>query len=208
MTETNDARSFRCRVCDAAIAPFMSFGRMPIANGFLKPEEASKEYFFELAPAFCGTCGMFQLLEQPRPEKMFHEQYAFYSSTSRYMQAHFEAFAHDVMNGVLAGRNDPFVVELGSNDGIMLGHFRKRGLRHLGVEPSTNVAEVARKQGIATISAFFDRKLGDEIAAGHGGADAILAANVIHSRSARSGSGRAAPAQTGRRLHFRRPLSR
>ncbi len=179
MTETGDAHSFRCRVCDAAIAPFMSFGRMPIANGFLKPEEASKEYFFELAPAFCGTCGMFQLLEQPRPEKMFHEQYAFYSSTSRYMQAHFEAFAHDLMDGVLAGRNDPFVVELGSNDGIMLGHFRKRGLRHLGVEPSTNVAEVARNQGIATISAFFDRKLADEIAAGHGGADAILAANVM-----------------------------
>ena len=31
----------------------------------------------------------------------------------------------------------------------------------------------------ATISAFFDRKLADEIAAGQGGADAILAANVM-----------------------------
>jgi methylation protein EvaC len=84
-----------CRVCNAAIAPFMSFGRMPIANGFLKVEETGNEYFFELAPAFCNACGMFQLMEQPRPEKMFHEQYAFYSSTSRYMQAHFQAFAHD-----------------------------------------------------------------------------------------------------------------
>ena len=42
-----------CRVCGAEIAPFMSFGRMPIANGFLKPEETGSEYFFELAPAFC-----------------------------------------------------------------------------------------------------------------------------------------------------------
>ena len=104
----------------------MSFGRMPIANGFLRPDQTENEYFFELAPAFCESCGMFQLLEQPHPEKMFHEQYAFYSSTSRYMQAHFEAFAHAVINTVLAGRDDPFVVELGSNDGIMLRHFQSR----------------------------------------------------------------------------------
>src|SRR5437868_14687651 len=104
-----------CRVCSAKIAPFMSFGRMPIANGFLRPDYTDDEYFFELTPAFCEACGMFQLLEQPQAEKMFHEHYAFYSSTSRYMQAHFEAFAHAMTNSVLAGRVDTFVVELGSN---------------------------------------------------------------------------------------------
>jgi methylation protein EvaC len=173
------ASSGHCRVCSAKIAPFMSFGRMPIANGFLRPNETENEYFFELAPAFCDACGMFQLVEQPHPEKMFHEQYAFYSSTSRYMQAHFEAFAHAVMKTVLAARDDPFVVELGSNDGIMLRHFKARGVRHLGVEPSANVAEVARTKGISTISAFFDGKLADEIATEQGGADAILASNVM-----------------------------
>jgi methylation protein EvaC len=110
---------------------------------------------------------------------MFHEQYAFYSSTSRYMQVHFEAFAQAVINTVLAGRDDPLVVELGSNDGIMLRHFKARGVRHLGVEPSANVAEVARSQGLSTISAFFDRGLADEIAAMEGCADAIVAANVM-----------------------------
>jgi methylation protein EvaC len=173
------ANNGHCRVCSAKIAPFMSFGRMPIANGFLRRDEIANEYFFELAPGFCEACGMFQLLEQPDPEKMFHEQYAFYSSTSRYMQAHFEGFAHAVINTVLAGRDDPFVVELGSNDGIMLRHFKNHGVRHLGVEPSANVAEVARTQGISTISVFFDHKLADEIAAEQGSADAILAANVM-----------------------------
>ena len=161
------------------IAAFMSFGRMPIANGFLTASEIPNEYFFELAPAFCEQCGMFQIMEQPQPEKMFHEQYAFYSSTSRHMQMHFEAFANAVMAQVLAGRADPFVVELGSNDGIMLRHFHERGIRHLGIEPSVNVADVARGRGISTISAFFDRKLADDIVAEHGRADAILAANVM-----------------------------
>ena len=169
----------RCRVCDARIDAFMSFGRMPIANGFLPTSKIANEYLFELAPAFCDACGMFQLMEQPQPDKMFHEQYAFFSSTSRYMQMHFEKFANAVMGQVLAGRPDPFVVELGSNDGIMLRHFRQRGIRHLGIEPSVNVADVARSHGISTISAFFNRKLADDIVAEHGRADVVLAANVM-----------------------------
>jgi methylation protein EvaC len=169
----------RCRICSTPIDAFMSFGRMPIANGFLTASDIANEYFFELAPAFCEQCGMFQIVEQPQPEKMFHEQYAFYSGTSRYMQTHFERFATSVIDGALAGHADPFVVELGSNDGIMLRHFKNRGMRHLGVEPSVNVAEVARKAGISTVSAFFGRQLADDIVAEHGRADAILAANVM-----------------------------
>jgi methylation protein EvaC len=169
----------RCRVCDAPISAFMSFGRMPIANGFLTEEEIPNEYFFELAPAFCDRCNTFQLIEQPHPDKMFHGHYAFYSSTSRYMQLHFDAFAKTVMADILTGRADPFVVELGSNDGIMLRHFHEHGIRHLGVEPSVNVADVARARGIRTVSAFFNRKLVQEIVAEHGRADVILAANVM-----------------------------
>jgi methylation protein EvaC len=179
MSENQHELSGRCRVCDAPISAFMSFGRMPIANGFLTAEEILHEYFFELAPAFCSQCSMFQLVEQPQPDKMFHGHYAFYSSTSRYMQLHFEAFAKSVMADILPGRIDPFVVELGSNDGIMLRHFHERGVRHLGVEPSVNVADMARSRGIRTISAFFNRKLAEDIVAEHGRADVMLAANVM-----------------------------
>jgi methylation protein EvaC len=171
--------STKCRVCGGAIEAFMTFGRMPIANGFLRPSEVADEYFFELAPAFCDACKMFQIVEQPDAAKMFHENYAFYSSTSRYMQAHFERYANFVISEMLPGRPDPFIVELGSNDGIMLRHFHDQGMRHLGIEPSANVADVARERGIRTVSKFFDPALADEIVADHGHADAILAANVM-----------------------------
>jgi len=171
--------STKCRVCGSPIEAFMSFGRMPIANGFLTPSEIADEYFFELAPAFCDACKMFQIVEQPDATKMFHEHYAFYSSTSRYMQVHFERYANFVMSEFLPGRPDPFVVELGSNDGIMLRHFHDKGIRHLGIEPSANVADVARERGIRTISKFFNPALADELVAQHGRADAILAANVM-----------------------------
>jgi methylation protein EvaC len=157
----------------------MTFGRVPIANGFLRPDQIADEYFFELAPAFCTHCGMFQIMEQPDPSRMFHENYAFFSSTSRYMQAHFQRFAESVMVRQLAGRAAPFVVELGSNDGIMLRHFKAAGFRHLGIEPSKNVADVARSQGVETISEFFDKDLARRIVDKHGHADAVLSANVM-----------------------------
>jgi methylation protein EvaC len=68
----------KCLIFDRDIEPFMSFGKMPLANGFLIPDHFAKEYSFELNIAFCPNCTMVQLTDQPAPEKMFHEHYAFF----------------------------------------------------------------------------------------------------------------------------------
>jgi len=135
-----------CLICGLGVEAFISFGQMPIANGFLTPEEFESEYFFELRAGFCPRCRMVQLLEQPKREKMFHENYAFFSSTSERQVSHFGEFAELVIKNHF-GCDDPFVVEIGSNDGIMLQNFAKSGIRHLGVEPSTNVAKLSTNQG-------------------------------------------------------------
>ena len=168
-----------CRVCNSKIEPFMSFGQQPIANGFLTEDQIKKEYFFEMEVASCNNCGMFQLIEQPTAEKMFHENYAFFSSQSIYMQTHFKNFAEFVISKYFKGRKDPFVVELGSNDGIMLRNFKNTGYRHLGIEPSENVAEVARLDGVESLSEFFDLELAKSIVQKQGHADAVLSANVM-----------------------------
>lgn len=167
-----------CLICNTPIEPFMSFGKMPIANGFLIPEQYPKEHFFELATAFCPHCKMVQLTELVDERKMFHENYAFFSSTSVRMAEHFQRFAEGVMKEYLEP-SDPFVVEIGSNDGIMLQNFAHANVRHLGIEPSANVAEVARGKGIRTISEFFNEDLARRIVAEHGQADAFLGANVM-----------------------------
>ena len=171
--------AFNCRICGNNIKVFMSFGKMPIANGFLLPDGFKSEYFFELAPAFCDKCYAFQISEQPDLEKMFHDNYAFFSSTSKYMQLHFKDFAESVLKNILHETIEPFVVELGSNDGIMLRHFRGKGITHLGIEPSENVANVARKEGINTLNKFFSYELTEEIIEKYGKADVILSANVM-----------------------------
>jgi methylation protein EvaC len=156
----------------------MSFGKMPIANGFLTPAQYPEEHFFELATAFCAHCKMVQLTELVDERKMFHENYAFFSSTSVRMAEHFQRFAAGVMQNYLES-TDPLVVEIGSNDGIMLQNFARAGVRHLGIEPSANVAEVARGKGITTISEFFNEELAQRIVAEDGQADAFLGANVM-----------------------------
>lgn len=167
-----------CLICQAPVDPFLTFGRMPLANGFLTPDEFSREQFFNLSVGYCGTCTMVQLTELVDREKMFHHHYPFFTSSSRSMVAHFKQFAGDVMDRYLPGP-DPFVVEIGSNDGTMLENFASRGIRHLGFEPSANVARVSEERGIRTRSGFFDENAARQAVSEQGQADACLAANVL-----------------------------
>jgi len=151
---------------------------MPLANGFLEQEQFGREIFYELAAGFCEKCGMVQLMDQPDREQMFNEQYPFFSGTSHFMTLHFKELADHVIASYLH-LHDPFVVEIGSNDGIMLQNFSKAGIRHLGIEPSKNVAEAALAKGVNTISDFFDAGLARNIVSENGPADVFLAANVM-----------------------------
>ena len=132
----------KCLICEDDFNPFVDFGNMPIANAFSSKEDLQSEYTFAMKVGFCEKCNMVQLIEQPDREKMFHENYAFFSSTSNYMINHFNDFASSVIS--LQGLNEnSFVLEVGCNDGIMLQSFLSNKIPCLGIEPSQNVANVA-----------------------------------------------------------------
>ena len=123
----------KCLICESEYQPFVDFGDMPIANAFATKKELEDEYTFPMRVGFCESCNMVQLVEQPDREKMFHENYAFFSSTSNYMKEHFKRFANSVSELQVLDENS-FVVEIGSNDGIMLQNFLAGGIPCLGVE--------------------------------------------------------------------------
>jgi methylation protein EvaC len=168
-----------CRIDGTPLTTVVDFGKQPLGNGFLEPVNYGDEYFFPMKVGFSEKSMMFQLLEQPSPEKMFHDHYAFYSSTSSFMARHFKEFADQVLQSGCLEKQDPFVVELGCNDGIMLKNFAAAGVRHLGIEPSLNVAQEANKHGVRTCSEFFSEQLAESIVRENGQADAFLAANVM-----------------------------
>ena len=78
----------RCKVTNKKIKPFISFGKMPIANGFLKM--ILKRIFYELKVGFSKEVSLVQIDDHPKPTQMFHKNYPFYTSSSISMTNHFK----------------------------------------------------------------------------------------------------------------------
>ena len=169
----------KCKISGKKLLEIYDFGKQPLGNGFLTQRRFPKEYFFKMIVAFCNQSKMFQLKFQPNPKKMFHKNYAFYSSTSEYMKIHFRNFFNTLLKHKSLKTNDIFVVEIGSNDGIMLKYFLNKKIKHLGIEPSSNVAKIAKKNGINTKVSFFDNNCTKYILNKFGKANVVYAANVM-----------------------------
>ncbi len=174
-----------CKLCDSKnVTNFLNLGKMPVANAYVRPEDAGKEEFkFNLGLNFCGDCKMVQLKETVPydqyivPDEEGKTHYAFFSGTSDFMKKHFRSFAQTLEQRFLTGGNKR-VLEIGSNDGIMLSGFSDIS-SVLGVEPSWNVAEVAKGDGIETVVEFFTEDLAKRIERDKGRFRVVSSANVL-----------------------------
>ena len=131
----------KCKITNKSIDPFMSFGKMPIANGFIKEENFSKEFFFNMEVGFNEDISLFQLNDHPKPEMMFNQNYPFFTGSSEYMKNHFNKYYEFIKKYL---KTNSKLSEIGSNDGTFL-KFLKDGNEILGFEPSKNVADFEKK---------------------------------------------------------------
>ena len=159
---------------DINLKPVIDFGRMPIANGFLMPDKFGSEFFYNMVLGYDSTTHAIGLVNTVPLDQMFHDHYAFYSSTSKGMQTHF----HQTAEKLLPYAKKGLVVELGSNDGIMLEAWKEFGVPALGVEPSKNVADVSIAKGRQVIAKFMSEAVVDEILS-HGKVSLVFSANTF-----------------------------
>ncbi|HYU64815.1 MAG TPA: methyltransferase domain-containing protein [Candidatus Paceibacterota bacterium] len=159
---------------DVQLRPVIDFGRMPIANAFLTPEQFADEYFYHMVLGYDSKTKAVGLVHTVPLEKMFHENYAYFSSTSKGMQKHFRETAEKLLPYIKKG----LVVELGSNDGIMLEAWKDLGVTAIGVEPSKNVADVSKAKGHQVIAKFMSDKVVDEILK-RGSVSLVFSANTF-----------------------------
>ena len=145
-----------CKITKKRIKPFMSFGKMPIANGFLKKSQFKKEFFFNMEVGFSKEISLFQLNNHPAPKQMFNKNYPFFTSSSKGMVKHFKSYANWIKKRYQ--KNLKNLIEIGSNDGTFLKNFKNKSINLIGFEPSKNVCEISRKNGIKTINKFFNYK--------------------------------------------------
>ena len=144
----------KCRIDKSPCRVFLDFGKMPIANGFLKKKEFKNEYFFKLKVAFNSNLSLFQLEKNPNPKKMFNKNYPFYTSSSKFMIRHFRNFSIWIEKKFKIDKNFK-ILEIGSNDGTFLENFKK--YYHVGIEPSKSVHSVAVKNKINSVNKFFNK---------------------------------------------------
>ena len=166
-----------CKITNKKMTPFMSFGKMPIANGFIEKKDFDNEFFFNMEIGFSEDISLFQLKDHPSPEQMFNNKYPFFTGSSEYMKIHFSKYAKFIKNNYL--NNNSKIVEIGSNDGTFLKNFKNSNLDLVGFEPSSNVAEVANKKNIKTLNNFFNLDSIEQINEFKNKTDVVYAANVI-----------------------------
>lgn len=172
-------KKMKCRICkNNNLKKFLSLGKTPLANSFLSKKELNqKEKSFPLEICFCNNCKLVQLTHVVPGELMF-KNYVYVSSTTNTFKQHFNKMAEDISNTFNLSKNS-LVVDIGSNDGLLLRAFQKFGARTIGIEPATNVARIAEQNGVETINDFFSENSVKKIISRRGNAGIITAANVF-----------------------------
>ena len=163
-------KCFLCR-SDTSVE-FLNLGNQPLANKYpTGEEEFAREDFFPLAVFFCTMCKNVQLGTVVSRERMF-EDYYYLSSVNPGLVRHFEDFAKRISGA-------KFVVDIGSNDGILLKPLKALGVKAIGVDPSVNVSKIANDAGLETITAFFDMPTARAITARWGKPDMVVASSIF-----------------------------
>jgi SAM-dependent methyltransferase len=168
-----------CQLCDSkTLTMILSLAPTPPANAFVPESELDKpQPYFPLDVFQCEDCHHVQLVDVVDPAVLF-ENYVYVSGTSPAFVKHFEDYAETICSR-FAPAADSLVVDIGSNDGTLLGFFKQRGHHVLGIDPARDIASRATEAGIETLPAFFTPDLAADIAAERGAAAVVTANNVF-----------------------------
>jgi len=153
-----------CRVCNSTdLEPAIDLGRQPWCNHFLKKEEIGHEPFYPLRVFYCHKCATAQL-DYTVPKETMFGNHTYLSGMTKSLSEHFQTVASEVDNRFFRDVRGKSVLDIGSNDGTQLKHFKALGYDLLGVESSKTTARIAREAGIETVNEFFNldfaRRLG------------------------------------------------
>jgi hypothetical protein len=168
-----------CQVCGSErLELIVDLGHQPLCDSLPTKEQLDgPEARYPLRQLWCRDCSLSQIDYVVPGEVVFHPEYPYRSGITRELAVYQDAFVQDAIAD-LSIKPDDLVVDIGSNDGTLLSGFKKRGIRVLGVEP-TNIAKIAREQGVDTLQAFFDEETARKIVETHGHARLATATNVF-----------------------------
>lgn len=145
-----------CRFCKQPLYnKFVDLVNSPASNSFLSFEQLNAvEYYYPLTIYACSHCFLVQVDEYKKAEDIFNEEYVYFSSYSKSWVEHARKYVEEMIDRFGYNENS-YVIEIASNDGYLLQHFKDRGVPVLGIEPTKNTANAAILKGIPTITEYF-----------------------------------------------------
>ena len=169
-----------CRFCKHEVkTEFADLVNSPASNSYLTAQQLNEpEVFYPLKVMVCENCFLVQVDEYTKSSDIFNSDYAYFSSYSTSWLAHCKAYTQ-MMVERFGYIEKSVVTEIASNDGYLLQYFKEKNINVLGIEPTSNTAEVAIKKGITTVVDFFGVRLAKQLAAEDKKTDLLLGNNVL-----------------------------
>lgn len=149
----------QCRVCSSEhLDMVIDLGMQPWCNHFLTEEEVGKEPYYPLQVMYCNDCSTTQLNYTVKKEIMFGN-HTYLSGVTKSLSNHFEHIATEVDDLFFKERKEKAMLDIGSNDGTQIRHFKNLGYDIVGVESSVTTSKIANDNGLYTVNDFFNYEL-------------------------------------------------
>jgi SAM-dependent methyltransferase len=148
-----------CRICDSVdLELAIDLGVQPWCNHFLKKEEIGTEPFYPLRVVYCHQCATVQL-DYTVPKEVMFGDHTYLSGITQSLSEHFRMVAWEVDSRFFRDVPRKAILDIGSNDGTQLKHYKSLGYDVLGIESSKSTAKIANDAGIDTVNEFFNLDL-------------------------------------------------
>ena len=145
-----------CRVCNGKnFESAIDLGAQPWGNNFLRRDQLGKETKYPLHVVWCSHCKTAQL-DYTVPKEVMFSDHTYLSGTTSSLSSHLERIEAMVNSRYAKDQPEKWVLDIGSNDGTLLSHFKNLGWEVFGVESSRSTAELAVSKGIKTLNSFYN----------------------------------------------------
>ena len=171
-----------CLICNSRdVLDIMDLGMHPFADTFIsKSRTHLSEKVYPLIVQLCESCGNIQLSCETAPEERYQDhEYSYTSSNSNYSINYWNKYSKDIPK-LFSSSSKLKILEIGSNDGLLLSLLKSYGHDVLGVDASPAMNELALKRGVNTKLGIFDEEFAKNILNEFGKFDLIIANNVFN----------------------------
>ena len=168
-----------CRLCsEIDLELVLELTPTPPADSYISKDHIYKDQpIIPLELYLCSNCGHTQIGHVIDAEEVYLN-YIYKTVSTLGLGGHFKECAKTIMEK-FKPEIGGLVIDIGSNDGILLKYFADYNMQVLGIDPMPGIAESASENGIPTLPNFFNKKYALELREKKGSASIICSNNLV-----------------------------